>query len=217
MKRRFLIFFLIGSFPVCLRPQGIVRWFTQSETEIQYYLQQISALAVYASDLKKGYSIAQHGLGAIAGIKQLEYSLHQGFFHSLDVVNPAVSRYDRVGDILSRCQEIILLLNQTSRMFTRSTGFLSSDRAFGLAVIGQLEKSCSQAVDDLMNLLTDDKLQLSDDARIRSINRLNADMVERAAFAQSFQSEMGWLALQRSGDQESAQRLQNMYGINATP
>jgi hypothetical protein len=51
-------------------------FFSQKQTELKYYLQQIAALKLYAGFLEKGYSIAREGLTVIAEIKNGEFNLH---------------------------------------------------------------------------------------------------------------------------------------------
>ena len=49
--------------------QGLSDFFSQSEADIKYMLQQVAALQVYIGYAEKGYSIAQKGLTFIGDLK----------------------------------------------------------------------------------------------------------------------------------------------------
>jgi hypothetical protein len=53
-------------------------------------LEQIAALKTYANAAAKGYQATEKGLATIKQIRQGEFDLHTTFFHSLQVVNPAI-------------------------------------------------------------------------------------------------------------------------------
>jgi hypothetical protein len=51
------------------RAQTFAEWFQQNSTRLKYYGQQIAELEVWLQELKKGYSIADAGIGSINGSK----------------------------------------------------------------------------------------------------------------------------------------------------
>ena len=85
-----------------LRAQTWSEWFAQNKTQKKYLLQQIAALEVYLTDVKKGYQIVSGGLNAIHTIKHGEFNLHQAYFTSLKKVNPNIKDMAMLADILTR-------------------------------------------------------------------------------------------------------------------
>ena len=66
-----------------------------------------------SSIIEKGYKIAQEGLTAIGDIKHGEFNLHLDFFNSLESINPAIKKYTKVADIITRELQITSLCKAT--------------------------------------------------------------------------------------------------------
>lgn len=83
------------------KAQTFAEWFRQSETQKKYLLQQIAALHVYLGYAKKGFEIANKGINTVRNIKNGDFNLHRDFFNSLKNVNPNISRFAKVADIIA--------------------------------------------------------------------------------------------------------------------
>ena len=90
-----------------LPAQDLSDFFSQKKKDIQYMLAQIAALQAYIVDAEKGYQIAQQGLTFIGELKKGEFDLHSAFFNSLKAVNPSITNYSKIFDIISYQESII--------------------------------------------------------------------------------------------------------------
>ena len=81
--------------------QTAQEWTQQKATQKKYLLQQIAALQVYLGYAKNGYSIVTSGVNTIRNIKNNDLSLHRNFFNLLKNVNPSISRYAKIVDIMA--------------------------------------------------------------------------------------------------------------------
>jgi hypothetical protein len=102
-------------------------WFRQKTTQKKYLLQQIAALQVYIGYAKKGYNIVSSGINTIRDIKKGDFNLHSTFFNALKSINPKISRYVKVADIISYQVRIIKLAKQTLQSIREANQFTAGE------------------------------------------------------------------------------------------
>jgi hypothetical protein len=210
---------VVGFFALCLlggplHAQGwFAQWFEQGSTQIKYYIQQIAELEVYIKDLEKGYSIVEDGLRVIGQIKQGEFDLHNAFYDALDAVNPNVSS-------LGECVEIVALQAAIIERFSESMSRYRSSTRFGASeveYIGQVYQTVLTDgladVNALIDILTADKLKMSDDQRMARIRALDLSMRQRYELTAGFTNGADMLDAQRGAALGDIGTLQTLYGI----
>jgi len=190
--------------------QTFAEWFSQKKTQKKYLLQQIAALQVYSGYLKKGYSIASNGLGNISGYLRSENRLHTTYYNRLKTADPVVKNdpmvkaiMARQKDILKRTQEI----DQTSGMTTAEQKYLSKVSAAVLA-------DCDQQLNTLQNVISDNKVEMSDEERLSLISKVHAAMLANYKFTSSFSAQVKILAVRRKQEQAQLPVSKGLYGIN---
>jgi hypothetical protein len=186
--------------------QSLSEWFSQKSTELEYYADQISAYQVYASWLEKGYGIAQKGLTLIGDLKKGEFDLQQGFYSSLEMVNPAIGNYSKITDIISWQISIFRNFPSILQVKNLSSGGLD----YLNRVCSNLERGCINALNDLIGVLADNGFEMMDDERIKRIDRIWQDMKDKYAFSQSFRKASCLLANQRSNESNEISALKNI-------
>jgi hypothetical protein len=208
MKKIFIL--LITAFPLAhSQAQGLSNFFSQSEADIKYMLQQIAALQVYIGYAEKGYSIAQQGLTFIGELKKGEFDLHSAFFSSLKAVNPSIANYAKVADIISYQESIVKdfkKILQLKNMNPAEINYLNS-------VYNNMSSECTKSLNDLINLITNDTYEMKDNERVHRIDEIYSDMKDKYAFTQSFTSEAGMLSLNRSSETGDTGTLSNLYNL----
>lgn len=189
-------------------------WWQQKKTQIKYLGQQIAALQVYAGYLEKGYHIAQQGLTAVNSIKHGDFSLHQAFFSSLKKVNTSVTKYAKVAEIIALQIGIVKKYKNCYNQARQSGLFNSNEVSYIYNVFGSLLDDCTNDISELITLTTDGQLQLKDDERLKRIDGLYSDMLDKYRFAQSFTNETSLLAVSRQKEQNSATMVGILYGLH---
>jgi len=205
-----IVIVLLTSFACSsnLTAQGLGTFFDQQSTELKYYAQQIAYLQLYLGYLQKGYQIAQSGFSEITTIKKGEFNLHQSFFSSLASVNPQISRYARVADIISMQLSIASNFKQALQ---RARLYSSSEMAYLQRVSSNLAGECSKNLTELIAIITDGTFTLHDDERIRRIDDLFGDTKDQYAFSQSFTSGTSLLSAERADELNEIGFLNQLY------
>lgn len=191
----------------CSQAQGLSNFFSQSEADIKYMLQQIAALQVYIGYAEKGYSIAQQGLTFIGELKKGEFDLHTAFFSSLKAVNPSIANYAKVADIISYQQSIVKdfkKILQIHNMNPAEVSYLQS-------VYNNMSGACTKSLSELINIITDNTYEMKDNERIHRIDNIYSDMKDKYVFTQSFTNGAGLLSAQRTNELNEVDFMQKMY------
>lgn len=180
-------------------------WFKQKKTAKKRLVDQIAALKVHLSNLKKGYQIVQRGLYTIDNIKSGNFNLHNDFFSSLNNVNPHIKNSAKVADIIAYQMYIIRDFKQTNARLKRD-GNLTPEELYYLGYCyTNMMKSCDLTLAQLVETITKAKKQMTDDQRIKEIDRLHDDMRDKYAFVRAFGNDNLSLSAIRTKEKRDAE------------
>ncbi len=188
----------------------------QSDEVIQLLLnvEKLSQYKQILSDMKTGYQILDKGYSTIKNVSQGNFNMHQLFLDGLWAVSPTVMQYGRIADIVNNQ---VLLVKEYKNAFTRfkGSGIFSPDEiSYMGTVYDNLFNESLHNLDALANVITANKLRMSDDERIKAIDKLNADMEDKLRFLRTFNNSTTVLALQRQKAQNEVTATKGLYGIN---
>ena len=163
---------LTGCFMCTTNAQSFSEWFKQKKTQKKYLLAQIAALETYLKAVVKGYDIANSGLTTISMLKDGDFLQHAAYFRSLEMVSPKVKNYSKVmaiAEMEDRSENVREALSGNKDLNV----YLNTQELASLQKI--LENKADAAIhdlDELELLVTDGKLNMTDDERIRRIDGL---------------------------------------------
>jgi hypothetical protein len=206
----FILMTLVASaLATSSRAQTFDEWFHQKSTQKKYLLQQIAALQVYESYLSKGYSTAKGGLGNISGALKSEYNLHTVYYNKLNVVNPLIKNDQQVADILQWQKDIIIKMSELDSQ----TILIDKDRKYIGQVKSALFIDCNAQITQLQIVLSDNKLKMSDEERLKSIARIHTAMQNNYRFAAAFTGQVKVYGLQQLQEKNGAATSKNLFGL----
>jgi hypothetical protein len=182
--------------------------FGQANKQKQYYMQQIAAYEAFESELKMGYNVLKHGLNGIAAINTAELNAHNAYYTSLKQPGTVVKNSTQVQDILTWQMDITTSFSQPFN------GLTSDEQSYISVVETNLLQACSADLTDLQNLLAYGTLQMTDDERLKRLNKIHSDMQDKYQFSQSFAGSVRLLALQRQQGANDTQTLKSLYETN---
>ena len=193
--------------------QTVAEWLNQKQTQKKYLLQQIAALQTYISYAKKGYTIASKGITTVSNIKKADFNLHKDFFSSLKNVNPKISKYVKVADIVAYQLRIIKQIKQTLQGIRANKQFTPEELDYCKQVFDNLVDECTKTIEELFMVITSGKLEMKDDERLRRIDNLYTDMQDKYSFCSSFSDDMNILSVQRLAEQIEINRSKIINGL----
>ncbi len=207
---------MLGVYFLCLLPassQTLAEWTEQKKTQKKYLLQQIAALQVYLNYAKKGYEVAGKGINTVRNIKKGDFNLHDQFFTSLKNVNPKISRYVKVADIIAYQVRIIKQTKHTIQGIRETKQFTTNELDYCKKVFDNLMDECIKNIEELLMVITSDVLEMKDDERLKRVDKIYLNMLDKYSFCSSFSEEMGLLSVQRLGEQMEINRSKLINGL----
>lgn len=184
-------------------------------TELAQLALNIEKLAQFKqilSDLKKGYEILTGGYNTIKNISEGNFKLHQAFLDGLMEVNPAVKKYKRVGDIIDYQLRLVKEYKAAFNRFKQTGWFKPDEIDYMGKVYGKLVNESLEGLDDLLVVITANKLRMSDEERLTAIDNIYKDMGEKLRFLRRFNDQAEVLSLQRAREMKDVKTLKGMYG-----
>ena len=189
-------------------------FFSQQSDKKKLMLAQIAGYQTYLSVIETTYRISQSGLHYAYGLKNSSFNLNNYYFESLAQVTPVVQQNPKAGAIREAYGQIITrftaeLTWQKQHKLLSATEIASISSAYA-----NLQKKCRMDLDELTQVLTPGKLQMTDAQRLERLDRLYESMQDKRAFAFSFTSKCRSLASGRSEDAAGRTTLEPLYGIH---
>ena len=208
-----IILILSFAFVTTNYAQTWEEWTRQKKTKIKRLLEQIAANKVYIEYAQKGYKIVTDGLHTIRDIKNGDFRLHLGFIDSLKVVNPKIKDGAKVAAIIAAQLHLLKVTKQAMDAVRESGQFTADELDYCKKVFDNLLDECIKNIDELFFVITSGEASMSDDERIKRVDRLYADMQDKSTFTASFSNEMSVLAIQRLAEQTELDYSKRIKGF----
>lgn len=207
-----IIFGLIGLLAVA----NASPVFAQSDETQQLLLdvQKLSQFRRILLDMKQGYQIISTGYDAIRDISRGNFNLHEAFLNGLLKVSPAVRNDERVGKIIRDQLRLVQEYKSAFRFFKGQGCFSTREMGYMESVYSRVMDESLKDLDELSTVLTAGKLRMSDEERLRAIDRIYDDMEGRLSFLRHFNNKTAVLAVQRIGQQKELDVMRDILGIS---
>lgn len=187
------------------------------EDEIEQLLLNVEKLTQFKqilSDMKKGYQILSGGYNTIKNIAEGNFNLHKAFLDGLLEVSPAVRNYRRVADIVNDQVILIKEYHNAYGRFKQDNNFNTEELDYLGNVYDNLFQGSLLNLDELLTVITAGKARMSDDERLREIDRIYAGMEDKLMFLRRFNNNTTILAIQRAKERNDAQTIGKIYGLD---
>ena len=211
---KFLVILITGVILSTAAPaQTWNEWFKQKKTQKKYLVKQIALLRLYLGYLKKGYEIADKGLTTIHNIKNGDFNLHRDFFGSLKNVNPHIANSAKVADIIAFQVYIIQNMKRVNNFCRDNDHFTPEEIRYVTTVYSNMLFLCDVSVSELLMIIRSNETEMKDDERLKRIDTLYDDMLDKHAFVQSFDSDVRLIAKEREREQRSIELLREQHDL----
>ena len=186
----------------------------QSDELVQLGLniEKLNQFRQILTDMRRGYAIVSHGYSTVRNLTQGNFRLHEVFLDGLVAVSPAVARYRRIADIIRMQQDIIEEYRSALRRFRRRGIFSAREIGAIERVYSGLFDRSVKNLEELLLVVTANKLRMSDAERLDAIDRIFSSMKEKQVFLRQYNTTTGSLARQRELQLEEIQRMTGLMG-----
>jgi hypothetical protein len=211
MKKQIFWIVLIAGFVSVdsVKAQSIAQDIEQLTLDYQKLAQMKSIL----KEMYKGYQVVSTGYNDVKNVTQGNFNLHQAFLNGLLAVSPAVRNYKRITDIINNQAEIIKEYKEAYAIFKQDPNFNFDELNYISGVYNNLINESVKNLDALTMVITAGKLRMSDDERLKAIDKIADDTGEKLSFLRSFNNDTQIQALQRAKERNDLQTVQQLYGV----
>ena len=208
MKKLILILLLFRG---CL---GVGYAQSQEAQQLLLNVEKLSQLKNILTDMKRGYEVVSKGYNTVKDIAEGNFSLHEVFIDGLMLVSPEVRKYRKIADVVSMQADLVSEYKGAFKRFGSSGNFSVSELDYLGKVYGQLLDQSLDNLDQLVMVITAGKLRMSDEERLRVVDRVFAELEDKLVFLRSFNRETGLLNLQRSREKAELEGMKGFYKTN---
>jgi len=163
--------------------------------------------------MQQGYRIVSTGYNSVKGVARGNFSLHEAFIDGLLLVSPTVRNYPRVKDIINDQAAVVKEYSAAYKSYKGSGQFNVTEISYMSSVYNSLVSSSLRNLDELNMVMSDNKLRMSDDERLKAIDRIYASGHDELAFLRSFNARLDHLAAERAANIQDNNSIRQIYGI----
>lgn len=197
---------------MCLCGLGGVSAQSNEAKQLMLNVEKLSQLKNILSDMKKGYTVLSQGYSKVKGIASGNFSLHQVFLDGLMVVSPEVKKYRRVADIISFQKSIVAEYKAALGAFRGADVFNPGELDYMGRVYASLFDASLENLEDLAMVITSAKLRMSDEQRLRAIDRIFVEVSDKLEFLRDFNRGAVVLLNQKQKQKREISQLKLYYG-----
>ena len=182
-----LLFFMIGKN-------------TAQSAEVQQLLlniEKLSQLKKILDNMYQGYRIVSKGYGIIKDISEGSFNLHRVFLDGLLQVSPTVKKYEKIPEIIRNQTMLVKEYKWAFKNFNRFALFNAGEIKYLKIVYTNLLSKSLQNLSDLALVLTTGNLRMSEDERLKAIDKIGEEMSDKLNFLRIFNKENSMLTVQR--------------------
>ncbi|QIH33513.1 TerB family tellurite resistance protein [Sphingobacterium sp. DR205] len=182
-------------------------------TQLILNVEKLAQFKQILKDMKKGYDLVSKGYGTIRDISEGNFSLHRTFLSGLWLVNPEIARYRKVADIIRYQAEILSQSKAALKRYQSGSYFNTNELDYLSRVLGGLLDESLGNLDELVMVITANNMRMSDDERLRAIDRIFDDMQAKVVQLRRFTSKADKLGSARRNKIEELKKLEKMTGL----
>lgn len=205
-------FFGLALFAVTLFSSHTADAQAQELEQLALDIQKLAQMKSILKEMYAGYQILTGGYNTVKSLEQGNFNLHNTFLTGLMTVSPTVKNYVRVADIIAGQATLVSEYKSALHTFQSSGAFTPDELNYLATVYSNLFDASVNDLDELVTILTDGQLRMSDAERLTSIDRIYTDEQDKLTFLRTFNNSTGLLLGQRQKNLQEINTLQSLFG-----
>jgi len=187
---------------------------TQEATQLILNYEKLKQLEEILDNMYKGYKILSQGYNRIKGIAEGNYNLHHVFLDGLFAINPSVAKYKRIPQIIRYQQILMKEYRRAFNRFKNDPNLTADEIRYLEKVYDYLISQSLKNLEELAMIVTANKLRMSDDERIQSIDRIYFDIENKLSFLRYFNNSTQVLVIQRAKEGSDVETAKKLYELD---
>jgi hypothetical protein len=176
-------------------------------------IEKLAQFKQILADLKKAYEVLYGGYTTIKNISEGNFNLHEVFLDGLLEASPVVKKYKKVADIISLQVSLVKEYKSAFNRFRNSGRFSLAELNYMGKVYTRLFSQSLVHLDDLVNVLTAKSMRMSDDERLRMIDKIYTGLSDKMNFLRHFNNSNSMLGIQRGREQNDVDVIRRLHDV----
>ncbi len=185
----------------------------QELEELALDIEKLAQFKQILTDLKKGYEIISGGYNTIKDLSVGNFNLHKTFLDGLLAVSPTVKKYWKVEAIAEQQLALMKEYKAAYKRFNNGAIFNTTELDYISKVYSNLVAESLKNLDALLDIITAEKLRMSDDERVKAIDGIFEGMEDKLSFLRSFNNNTTVLAVQRMKEKADVKAMEIIHGV----
>jgi DNA repair ATPase RecN len=211
MKKLMLIIF-ICSLGLCTSYHLAAQ--AQELEELALDIEKLAQFKQILSDLKAGYQVLEGGYNTIKGISQGNFSLHKTYLDGLLAISPAVAKYKKIVTITENQLQLIKEYKNAYKRFQHDGNFNPDEIEYIGKVYSNLADESAKNLESLLNVVTANKLRMSDDERLKAIDLIDEEIENKLSFLRYFNNNTTVLSRQRTKQRNDVNTSRLLHAVS---
>jgi hypothetical protein len=186
---------------------------SQEAKQLLLDVEKLAQLKQMLSQMKTGYDILHKGYTSIKNISKGNFDLHKTFLDGLLQISPAVRKYRKIAEIIDFQLKIVKEYKSAFAEFRGSKHFTADEIEYMGKVYGNLFNESLKKLEELAMVITAGELRMSDDERLKAIDKIYEDVFDQYTFLNEFNNSTALLSVQRDNDQREIDLMRKIHGI----
>jgi DNA repair ATPase RecN len=205
--KKWVMYILVSMAGLVARPQS---------DEVQQLLLNWEKLSQFRKILKNmydGYKILDKGYSTIKNISEGNFSLHKTFLDGLLEVSPAVKKYRRISDIISRQVQLVKEGRNAMNRLRDSKVFTPEELEHMTKVYSGIFQRSLKNLEELLMVITSGSLRMNDAERLAAIDRIYSEIEDQFSFLRDYRSRNLVHSLQRTAEAAEVDLSKRLNGL----
>jgi hypothetical protein len=207
--QKFILLVSLALVTTTARPQSILDLTEQIALDVQ----KLSSIKSTLNDMIQGYDNLKAGYTRIRDIVRDNFQLHQSFLDALWILSPTVRGDPRLMTIINTAAQLVTTYKTTSAQLAGNPVFTAAELSYITGTLAAVLGRCTQAIEELTMVTTDNELRMSDAQRLQALDRIDAEIRQDAAFLQRFSSSLSVETARRQREANDINTLKTLYGL----
>ncbi|WP_241237896.1 TerB family tellurite resistance protein [Pseudoflavitalea rhizosphaerae] len=174
-------------------------------------LEKLNQLRAILDQMYKGYQIVSKGYNTIKDISQGNFSLHNTFLNGLLAISPTVKKYHRIAEIINIQLSIVKQYKNALNDFRKTATLNPQEIQYIEQVFSNLFDRSVENMDELVMVITANKLRMNDAERLEAIDRIYDQMSDKLQFLHSFNKKGYLLVRQRDHSKQEHKNIDQLF------
>ncbi len=157
--------------------------------------------------------LSQLNLGEIGDWEKQTKDIYSEYFDELKKVKTAITYFQEITGIIAQQSQLVAEYKQAFTLIKKDNHFSASEVTYMGNVYSGIIAESVKSLDQIVLVLTNFSLQMTDAARLKIIKQASTDIERDTGDLRNFNNQNAQISLQRSKTLQEINAVKSLYGI----